>query len=127
MVSDSKDPSVIWGLTADLSDTVPAKDRALYISKSTNSGKTWIAVARVDSRYFDADIAATRARLASTVDDLVDRAHPKNVARRQLEQAKAQVIDEGGRLRTEKLVAVGGAAVAVLGVLLLIRRLVGRR
>jgi hypothetical protein len=57
MVSDSKDPSVIWGLTADLSDTVPAKDRALYISKSTNSGKTWIAVARVDSRYFDADIA----------------------------------------------------------------------
>jgi hypothetical protein len=61
------------------------------------------------------------------VDDLVDRAHPKNVARRQLEQAKAQVIDESGRLRTEKLVAVGGAAVAVIGVLLLIRRLVGRR
>jgi hypothetical protein len=57
MVSDPKDPNVVWGLTADLSDTVPAPDRALYISKSTNGGKTWTTVARVDSRYFDANIA----------------------------------------------------------------------
>ena len=85
------------------------------------------ATAARTAEQIEADIAATRARLASTVDDLVDRAHPKNVARRQLEQAKAQVIDESGRLRTEKLVAVGGASVAVIGVLLLIRRLVGRR
>jgi hypothetical protein len=85
------------------------------------------ATAARTPEQIEADIAVTRARLASTVDDLVDRAHPKNVARRQLEQAKAQVIDESGRLRTEKLVAVGGAAVAVIGVLLLIRRLVGRR
>ena len=75
----------------------------------------------------EADIAATRARLASTVDELVDRAHPKNVAKRQVEQAKAQVFDERGQLRTQKIVAVGGAAVGVLAVLLLIRRLVGRR
>jgi hypothetical protein len=57
IVSDPEDASVIWGITADLSDTVPAPDRALYISKSTNGGKTWTQVARVDSRYFDADIA----------------------------------------------------------------------
>ena len=57
MVSDPKDPNVIWGLTADLSHTVPAPNRALYISKSTNGGKTWSEVARLDSRYFDADIA----------------------------------------------------------------------
>jgi anti-sigma factor RsiW len=75
----------------------------------------------------EADIAATRARLASTVDDLVDRAHPRNVVKHQVEQARAQVFDESGRLRTEKLVAVGAAAVAVIGVLLVIRRLVGRR
>jgi hypothetical protein len=75
----------------------------------------------------EADIAATRARLASTVDELVDKAHPKNVAKREFEHAKAQVFDADGRLRTEKLVAVGGAVVGVLGVLLVIRRLVGRR
>jgi hypothetical protein len=37
------------------------------------------------------------------------------------------VFDESGRLRTQKIVAVGGAVVGVLTVLLLIRRLVGRR
>ncbi|GAB2655321.1 hypothetical protein GCM10009743_34860 [Kribbella swartbergensis] len=79
------------------------------------------------AEQIEADIAATRARLASTVDELVDRAHPKNVAKRQVEQAKAQVFDERGQLRTQKIVAVGGAAVGVLAVLLLIRRLVGRR
>src|SRR5215211_3502176 len=79
------------------------------------------------AEQIEADIAAARARLASTVDELVDRAHPKNVAKRQVEQAKAQVFDERGQLRTQKIVAVGGAVVGVVAVLLLIRRLVGRR
>ena len=57
MASDPKDPNVVWGLTADLSDTVPAQDRVIYISKSTNGGATWAEVAHVDSKYFDADIA----------------------------------------------------------------------
>ena len=75
----------------------------------------------------EADIAATRARLAATVDELVDRTSPKNVAKRQVEQAKAQVFDERGELRTQKLVAVGAAVVGVVGALLMIRKLVGRR
>jgi hypothetical protein len=50
------DRNVVWGLTADLSSRVPERDRAMYISKSTDGGKTWTQVARVDSRYFDADI-----------------------------------------------------------------------
>ncbi|TCN44561.1 uncharacterized protein DUF3618 [Kribbella orskensis] len=79
------------------------------------------------TQQIEADIAATRARLASTVDELVDRAHPKNVVKRQVEQAKAQVFDERGELRTQKLIAVGGAVVGVVGMLLMIRRLVGRR
>jgi hypothetical protein len=79
------------------------------------------------TEQIEADIAATRARLATTVDELVDRAHPKNIAKRQVEQAKAQVFDERGQLRTQKLIAVGGAVVGVVGMLLVIRRLVGRR
>jgi hypothetical protein len=50
----AKDPDVMWGLTADLSDEVPSRDRAMYISKSVDGGATWAQVARVDSRYFDA-------------------------------------------------------------------------
>lgn len=57
MASDPKDPNAVWGLTADLSDSVPAHDRAMYISKSTNGGQTWTQVARVESKYFDANIA----------------------------------------------------------------------
>jgi hypothetical protein len=79
------------------------------------------------AEQIEADIAATRLRLASTVDELVDRANPKNVALRQVEQAKSQVFDEHGRLRTQKLAAVAGSVVGVVGMLLMIRRLVGRR
>jgi hypothetical protein len=79
------------------------------------------------AEQIEADIAATRARLASTVDELVDRANPRNVALRQVEQAKAQVFDESGQLRTQKIVAVAGAVVGLVSMLLLIRRLVGRR
>ncbi|GAA1116430.1 hypothetical protein GCM10009630_12600 [Kribbella jejuensis] len=79
------------------------------------------------AEQIEADIAATRLRLASTVDELVDRANPKNVLERQVEQAKSQVFDEHGQLRTQKIAAVAGAVVGVIGVLLVIRRLVGRR
>ena len=75
----------------------------------------------------EADIVATRARLAETVDELVDRAHPRNVAKRQVEQAKSQVYDADGNLRTQKIASVAGAVAGVLVLLLLVRRLVNRR
>jgi hypothetical protein len=53
---DVEDPDTIWGLTADLSGEVPPQDRAMYISKSTDGGATWIQVAKVGSKYFDAKI-----------------------------------------------------------------------
>jgi hypothetical protein len=53
----ARDRGAVWGLTADLSSKVPARDRVMYISKSNDGGKTWTQVARVDSRYFNADIA----------------------------------------------------------------------
>ena len=57
MASDPENPTVLWGLTADLSDRIPAQDQALYISKSIDVGRSWKQIARIDSRYFDADIA----------------------------------------------------------------------
>ena len=47
---------VVWALTADLSDTIPVQERAMYISKSTDGGATWARVLRMDSNYFDAKI-----------------------------------------------------------------------
>jgi hypothetical protein len=48
--------NALWGLTADLSSKVPPADRAMYISQSVDGGKTWTGLARIDARYFDADI-----------------------------------------------------------------------
>ncbi len=52
----ARNSAAVWALTADLSDTIPAEDRAFYLSKSNDGGKTWTQVARLDSTYFDAEI-----------------------------------------------------------------------
>src|ERR1700677_1958998 len=49
---DPKNRNAVYALTADLSTKVPPSDRAMYISKSTDGGKIWTQVARVDSQYF---------------------------------------------------------------------------
>lgn len=69
------------------------------------------------------DIAEARARLSRTIDELTDRAAPKNVAARQAESAKASFQSAtrtpSGDLRTDR-VAIAAAVVVglvVLGVL----------
>jgi hypothetical protein len=52
----ARDRNTVWALTADLNTDLPAEERALYISKSSNGGESWTQVARVDSRYFDSGI-----------------------------------------------------------------------
>ena len=52
----AQDPNVVWGLTADLSSKVLSEERALYVSKSIDGGKTWAEIARVDSKYLDAGV-----------------------------------------------------------------------
>ena len=65
----------------------------------------------------EADIERTRQRLAGTVDAIADRVKPANVARRGAESAKAQVLDERGRVRTGRAVGIAAAFVAVVGLL----------
>jgi hypothetical protein len=55
--SDTDDTRAMWGLTADLSEGVPPQQQAMYISKSIDGGAIWTPIARVDSRYFNAQIA----------------------------------------------------------------------
>ncbi|HEX4020012.1 MAG TPA: hypothetical protein VHX63_02615 [Acidobacteriaceae bacterium] len=53
----ARDANVVWGVTADLDSKVPARERAIYISKSSDGGKQWTPVARIRAKYFDAKIA----------------------------------------------------------------------
>ncbi len=65
----------------------------------------------------EADIERTRARLAGTVDAIAEKVKPANVARRGVESAKAQLVDERGELRPDRVAAVAVAVSAVLGLL----------
>lgn len=62
----------------------------------------------------EAEIEATRVRLAGTVDELATRVQPKEIARRSAQDAKAKLQaathTDDGRLRTERVAAVGAAA-----------------
>jgi hypothetical protein len=87
------------------------------------------AVAQTPAQI-EAEIEATRLRLAGTVDELTTRMQPKEIARRSAEDAKAKAYSathtEDGKLRTERVAAVGAAA-ALLAGLVSLRALRRRR
>ena len=64
------------------------------------------------------EIDVIRARRADTVDELVDRTNPKNVARRSLANVRAKFVDETGSVRLETVVpiVVGVTGFVVLAV-----------
>jgi hypothetical protein len=74
-----------------------------------------------DPAAIERDIEATRARLAETVDQLSVRVHPKTVAARAGDDARARLHDAiylpDGKPRTERLAAVGAAVAALLALL----------
>jgi hypothetical protein len=83
-----------------------------------------------DPKAIEELIARRRERLAATVDELVVRAHPKEIARRSAADAKGRLqafaATPEGDLRSERLAAVAAAAVAFVGLLLLLRSRRGR-
>jgi len=84
-----------------------------------------------DPAAIEALIAQRRSELAATIDELVIRAHPKEIARRSAADARQRVqtfaTTDDGRPRTERLAAVAAAVVALLGMLLVLRRRSGAR
>jgi hypothetical protein len=72
----------------------------------------------------EADIEATRERLAGTVDELATRVQPKEIARRSADDLKAKLQAAthapDGSLRTERVAAAGGAF-ALLAALVALR------
>jgi hypothetical protein len=68
------------------------------------------------------DIEQTRARLASTIDQLVDRTSPKNVVKREVNAIKRTFVDEQGNPRTENILKVVGGVAGFVAVLVVIRK-----
>ena len=71
------------------------------------------------------DIERTREQLAVTIDALVDRASPKNIAARQMERLRAQFVAADGSPRLDQIGKVAGAVVGLVAVVVLIRRVAG--
>ena len=69
------------------------------------------------------EIEQIRLRLATTVDELVERAHPKSIARRTLHNLKSHFVDEQGSPKFETIVPVVAGTAAVITVFVVVRRL----
>ena len=65
----------------------------------------------------------TRERLAGTIDQLVYRASPKTIAKREFNGIKAHFVDAQGNPRTDNILKVAGAVVGVIAFVLVTRRL----
>lgn len=70
----------------------------------------------------EAEIEATRERLAQTIDELLDRTNPRNVVRREVAGVKAFFVDPQGNPRTENILKVAAGVAGVIGVVVVIRR-----
>ncbi len=69
------------------------------------------------------EIEETRQRLASTIDQLAHRAHPKTIVGRQVTTVKSHFVDLGsGAPRTDNILQVVGAVVGVLVFFAVVRR-----
>jgi hypothetical protein len=68
------------------------------------------------------EMEQTRERLAETIDELVDRTNPKNVARREVATLKGYFVDAKGEPRTENIVKVAGGVAGFVLLLVVIRK-----
>jgi phosphoribosylformylglycinamidine (FGAM) synthase-like enzyme len=85
----------------------------------------------------EADLGATRDRLAASVEALIDQVHPNRIKQRQianlkrfanteLENAKLKIFTARGDLRTGRIATIVAAVAGIVGFLLIIRSIVQR-
>jgi Protein of unknown function (DUF3618) len=69
------------------------------------------------------EIEETRERLATTIDELLYRSHPKTIVTREVADLKAFFVDPAtGQPRTENILKVAGGVVGMVALFVLIRK-----
>jgi hypothetical protein len=83
-------------------------------------------VAKDDSLSgLEREIEQTREQLATTIDQLLYRAHPKTIVSREVSSLKAHFVDpRTGQPRTDNILKVVGGVVGVVAVFAIIRKVV---
>ncbi len=77
-----------------------------------------------ETAALEAEMEATRERLAGTIDLLVHRASPKTIARREITSIKGYFVDlQTGQPRTTNILKVAGGVVGTVALVVVLRRL----
>jgi hypothetical protein len=76
-----------------------------------------------ETTALETEMEATRERLATTIDQLVFRASPKTIARRELTSIKGYFVDLGtGQPRTDNILKVAGGVLGVVVLFAVVRK-----
>lgn len=68
------------------------------------------------------EMDVTRERLAATIDQLVHRASPKTIARREIDSVKGHFIDAHGNPRIDNIVKAAGVVAGLIVVMVVLRK-----
>jgi hypothetical protein len=75
-----------------------------------------------ETAVLEAEMETTRERLADTIDQLVHRASPKTIARREITSVKGYFVDlETGQPRTTNILKVAGGVLGVVALFAVVR------
>ena len=77
-----------------------------------------------DISSIEGEMEQARVRLAATIDQLVHRASPKNIARREVATVKGFFVDEHGAPRRGNIAKVAGGVAGFAVVFVAIRKIV---
>ena len=76
-----------------------------------------------ETSALEAELDATRERLAGTIDQLVYRTSPKTIVRREITSIKGYFVDlETGQPRTTNILKVAGGVVGVVVLFAVVRK-----
>jgi hypothetical protein len=69
------------------------------------------------------DLEATREQLADTIDQLLYRASPKTIVKREIASIRAFFVDPQGNPRTDNILKVAGGVAGFLVFVVVVRRI----
>jgi AmiR/NasT family two-component response regulator len=81
-----------------------------------------VATTEAGRESIEREMEQTRERLAQNIDQLLYRASPKTIARRQAAAVKAYFVDPQGSPRTDNILKVAGGVVGVAVLLAVVRK-----
>jgi hypothetical protein len=72
----------------------------------------------------ESEIEQTREHLGATIDQLLYRASPKTIARREIASIRGYFVDPSGSPRTENILKVAGGVASVVAIFVVVRKIV---